>query len=157
MQHPPHLTVIILLAITATLIQTAYAAGPAITITSPEKPLYKTNAIWANVTLDVDGSWCKYSLDSKPNLPLGGGPTNWSKQLNIDDGVHNITYFCSDTSNNINQSNYNYMMIDTTPPQVSIEITPDPQESFKNIRLQINCSDEVSGCNTVDIKIPFAT
>ena len=156
MQHPPHLTALIFLTITATLIQTACAAGPAITITSPQVALYKTNAIWANVTLDVDGSWCEYSLNSKPNIFMGGGPVNWSTLLNIEDGVHNITYFCSDTSNNINQSNYHYMMIDTTPPQVSIEITPNPVESFKNIRLQINCSDEVSGCNTVDIKIPFA-
>lgn len=130
--------------------------GPIITITAPEAVLYRTNTMWANVSLNEGGSWCKYSLDSKPNIPLNGGPINWNVPLNVEDGFHNITYFCSDLSGNRNQSRYHYIMVDTTPPQISLEIYPEPVESFKNIRLRINCSDEVSGCDTVDIKIPFA-
>ena len=150
------LTFFLSLLVTVSNGSSADTTGPVIIITAPEEVLYKTNTMWANVSLNEDGLWCKYSLDHSPNVSLGGGPVNWNILLNVEDGFHNITYFCSDLSGNINQSRYHYIMVDATPPQISLEVYPEPVESFKNIRLRINCSDEVSGCDTVDIKIPFA-
>lgn len=129
--------------------------APAINIVSPEDIFYNTHWIWANVSLDEDGAWCKYSLDSKPSMPLGGGLLSWSGLLYIMDGFHNITYSCSDISGNVNQSRYHYMAVDMAPPKIYVRDYPDPLVSSSNLRFKVNCSDDVSGCNVVDISTPF--
>ena len=64
--------------------------APNITIISPENITYNTTIIDFNVSLDVDGDWCGYSLDSAANVTMNKPLSDTSQTVTLTEG--NITY-----------------------------------------------------------------
>jgi hypothetical protein len=77
---------------------------PLIRILSPLNQSYSSLWIWANVSLDVAGSWCGVSLDNGLNNSLTNSSGNWNYNLSIGYGSHKITFYCNNTYNFWNSS-----------------------------------------------------
>ena len=77
---------------------------PALEINSPEAITYTTSYILFNVTAtdDLGISSCVYSLDDNSNISLTNSEGNyWTRTPSVSDGSHDITFYCTDTSNNV--------------------------------------------------------
>ncbi len=73
---------------------------PIITVNSPLSQSYDTSLTWFEVTLDKDGDWCGYSIDSAANVTMTKSTTtnfyDWKSIL--DEGYHNLKYSCNSTA-----------------------------------------------------------
>ena len=118
---------------------------PTITIISPTNSTYVTSSIWANVTLDVAGT-CNRSLDIGTNTSLSNTTGNFNNLMtSISDGYHNITFFCANTSGNLN-STMQYFSVDTTPP--ILNISSPSNISYKVTSIWANLTlNEPGSCN----------
>ncbi|NOQ55835.1 MAG: hypothetical protein GQ477_03430 [Nanohaloarchaea archaeon] len=93
--------------------------APAISVSSPLNKSYATDSLWANLTLDEDGSWCGYSLDGAANVTMSNTSGNWNSLVfGLSDSSHNILFSCNDTAGNMNASGVTvYFSVDTTYPK----------------------------------------
>jgi len=90
---------------------------PEITVQSPLNQTYNTSSIWANVTLNEPGS-CNRSFDGSANASMTNSTGNFNNiTAGFSDGLHSVTFYCNDTTGNLN-STTSYFNIDTTPPFV---------------------------------------
>jgi hypothetical protein len=74
---------------------------PTISIQSPGNSTYSDDVIWANVTLDEDGSVVMMSLDGGANVSLTNSSGNWNRLLSgLSNGLHIATFYANDTAGN---------------------------------------------------------
>lgn len=95
---------------------------PEITIDSPANRSYNSLWVWANVTLDEDGSWCGYSLDGSGNVSMGNDSmTHFYHNVSggLDEAQHDITFSCNDTVGYMNTTAKLYFTVDRTAPGIS--------------------------------------
>lgn len=96
---------------------------PEITIQSPQNITYETSSIWANVTLDKEGSWCGRNLDESENITMTNSSGNWNNLMtSVINDVHNVTFCCNDTNDNMNCSDVEYFTVNKTdfePPNIT--------------------------------------
>ncbi len=105
---------------TASITLTFDNTPPFLTITSPQNMSYNSKSILANVTLNEAGSWCGRSLDGTTNVTMNGSGTIWYNLMpSINDGSHNITFYCNDTVGNMNSTLMDFS-VDATPPNMTI-------------------------------------
>ncbi|MFH8093175.1 MAG: LamG-like jellyroll fold domain-containing protein [Candidatus Aenigmatarchaeota archaeon] len=137
---------------TETLRFTVDIAPPIITIISPENTTYNPTWVWANVSLNENGSSCNYSLDGFPNVSMTklNGTYFYKNVSNLAEGIHNITFFCSDLAGNINQSEYVYFRINDAP-QIFFVPPSDPNHAsvgrnWTYINTSIADNDNISTC-----------
>ncbi len=92
-------------------------APPNITIDSPDNQSYAQTWIWANVTLDQDGAWCGYSLNGTANVSMSNDTaTHYYANVSAGEGQQNITFWCNDTTGNVNNSVTVLFRFDVTYP-----------------------------------------
>lgn len=97
--------------------------APNVTINSPTNQTYTSASVLFNVTA-TDGtaiSACVYSLDSLANVSLTNiAGTNFYNATNssMTDGNHNVSFYCNDSSGNLNLTS-EYFSVDTTAPTYS--------------------------------------
>ncbi|MBW6461429.1 MAG: hypothetical protein K0B07_00045 [DPANN group archaeon] len=98
---------------------------PEITVQSPLNKSYDNDSVWANLTLNEDGSWCGYSLDGAVNITMSNTSGNWNSLVGgLSEGAHKITFSCNDTVGNMNTSEVIvYFTVDTTYPQYAYNST----------------------------------
>lgn len=88
---------------------------PLISIQSPLNTTYETSSIWANVTLNKEGSWCGRSLDNDVNITMTNSSGKWNNLMtSVINDVHNVTLCCNDTNDNMNCSAIEYFTVDKT-------------------------------------------
>jgi parallel beta-helix repeat protein len=126
--------------------------APIITIISPENITYNPTSVWANVSLNEPGSWCRYSRDDGSNVTMTELNETFFYKLmtNLSEGQHNIIFYCSDIAGNIGQSNYVYFTINDAPTIYFVSPT-DPDNSFVSrnytyINTSIEDNDNISSC-----------
>lgn len=103
------------------------AISPTVNIVSPLNATYPVSWVWANVSLDEEGSSCSYSLDGGANQSMSSKTTSYY-YANVSglSGSHKIIFYCSDLDSNIGKSNisFSYAVVDNAP-----EITITSPES----------------------------
>ena len=97
------------------------SVAPNITINSPTNTTYTSSAtITFNVTAsdDVEVNACVYSLDEATNQSMTNlTTTTWNAtNTSMTNAVHNVTFYCNDTSNNINSSTVFFTVNYEAPP-----------------------------------------
>jgi len=98
---------------------------PTITVQSPLNQSYDTLSVWANATLNETGR-CNYSLDGAANVSMSNSTGNHNSLMTVSsDGLHNVTFWCNDTTGNLN-STVQYFSVNTVPVVREIRITTDP-------------------------------
>jgi hypothetical protein len=106
---------------------------PQLVINSPTNTTYSEYPLRFNVTatdnLAVDT--CIYSLDDTANDSLTNSGNYWYVDFySLSNGLHNVTFYCNDTSNNLNQSSQ-FFTIET--PIVITTLRPYYYEWFTEI------------------------
>jgi hypothetical protein len=118
---------------------------PIITILNPENKTYDSTDVYPLITLNEEGDWCGYSLDSNPNISLDdvyGDGTTWSELFGaLSDGPHSVVYSCNDTIGNMNSTAV-YFAIDTIYPTFSgYARNPAPPNEDQNIQVNVTISE----------------
>ena len=115
---------------------------PQVTVQSPLNKSYNLDYVWANLTLDEDGSWCGYSLDGTNNVTMSNTSGNWNSLIEgLSDASHNITFSCNDTTGNMNASAVTlYFTVDTTSPDVYI-LSPE-NITYTDAIINLNVSSD---------------
>jgi hypothetical protein len=123
---------------------------PTVTISSPTNTTYAYDTVWTNVTLNETGSWCGVNNDTNSvNLTMTNSTGNWNYAFNITNGLlskggHFITFYCNDTSGNMNDSVLNNVTftIDNTLPAYSLNST-NSTTAGASIDHSLNWTDDV--------------
>jgi len=107
-------------------------------------PINRTN--WSINTVDINYTYsdnigvssCWYSNDSRQNATL----SNCANVTTVvwGDGIHNISVWVNDTSNNVNVS-YITFTIDTTPPNINITYPPNNTQTFNTVDINYTVND----------------
>jgi len=119
---------------------------PAITVQSPLNITYNTSSIWFNVTLNEMG-YCNISLDGRSNTSMSNITVNFNNfTTGISDGLHNVTFYCNDTSGNKNSTGL-YFRVDTTLPFVRLFSPTNTVYTATNVSLNYYVSDTGIGVN----------
>ena len=92
---------------------TSVSNPPVITIIYPQNRNYSTMSIWANITLDKDGSWCGRSLDGQANVTMTNSSGNWNNRMrngttDLTDGPHTVRFYCNDTTGSMGTNTMNF-------------------------------------------------
>jgi len=91
------------------------STDPTITVGSPTGT-YSTSDIWFNVTLNEDGDWCAFDYGSG-NLTMTNSSGNWNRLITgIYDGTYSVTFWCNDTSGNMNFTSSSFTISTYVPP-----------------------------------------
>ncbi|MBI2576105.1 LamG domain-containing protein, partial [Candidatus Woesearchaeota archaeon] len=93
---------------------TAAQQPPVLTIFSPLHYNYTSRLIEFNVSANKNVSNCSFSLDGALNISMNNTNKTWYNFTNasVQTGLHNITFYCNDTSNNMgNSSNRKFRVI----------------------------------------------
>ena len=118
---------------------------PEITIQFPLNKSYNSTSVWANLTLNENGSWCGYSLDGAANITMSNtSATDWYSLIEgLPELSHDIIYSCNDSSGNMNESEVTvYFTVDTVLPVLYL-YSPENITYF-NKQLDLNVSAEES-------------
>lgn len=84
-----------------------------ITIVNPTNATYRGNEIEARVTTSRAADWCGRSLDGSANVTLTEtSSTDWGHTLTLDEGVHNVVFYCNDTAGNMNFTSPVFFTVD---------------------------------------------
>jgi len=118
---------------------------PFITITNPDNAsAYTDTTIPINISLNENGTACFYKLDNSLNVSMSN--LNYShfygSNNTLEHGFHNITFWCNDTYNNFNQSEYRYFTINlSTSTNLSVTLlNPADSNTTSSLEMQFNCS-----------------
>jgi hypothetical protein len=127
-------------------------AKPNITINTPANSTYNTNSITFNVTA-IDNaaiSDCFYSLDSgiTNNSLIASGSSYSAINSSMLQGSFKVNFYCNDSSNNLNDSEYEEFFIDSIKPLISITNPTANNSNFSYNTLDINFT--YSDTNTKD-------
>ena len=118
--------------------------SPSISIILPlNNSWYNTGRF--NVSLNENGN-CWYSLDSGENTSMNRNGKNFSANYILTTGIHNITYYCNDTSGNFNSSNKIYFNVELINPNVTL-VSPADSYSLTGtsaINFEYNASDNIN-------------
>ena len=117
---------------------------PVITVQSPLNQTYDGN-VWANVTINESGR-CKYSLDESINVSMDNSTGNHNHLMGVaSNGLHNVTFFCNDTTGNMN-STVSYFSVDLTPPTITVQSPLN--QTYNTASIWVNVTiDEDGNCN----------
>lgn len=100
-----------------TLNVVADATPPVIYASSPANQSYSSQSVWFNVTLNEAGSWAGFSIDGRQNNTLLNSSGNWNLlNSSMVDGLHNVTFYANDTSNNMNSTSVYFTVSTATTP-----------------------------------------
>ncbi|MFH1801559.1 MAG: hypothetical protein ABH804_01860 [archaeon] len=104
---------------------------PFITIISPLNDTYDTLDIDFNVSLNEEGSWCSYSLDSAENITMTklNDTYFWEQNISMTPGSHFAEFVCNDTNNNFNFTNVTFYISDEAA--ISIEFSDELHQTIK--------------------------
>jgi len=117
--------------------------------------LLPTNNSWRNkeeynLSLNENGS-CLFSRDHQANISIPGSLNFNYTNSSIEEGNHNVTFYCNDTVGNLNSSSSIFFKIDRTNPNITLI---SPAEEYTHtassvlISFQFNVSDNlnISSC-----------
>ncbi len=97
---------------------------PNVTINSPLNQSYTTNIINFNITAldETEIDTCKYSLNNGViNYSMTNIGNNWNAtNATMSQGSHTATFYCNDTSNNLNNTESIVFFIDSINPSITI-------------------------------------
>ena len=124
---------------------TVDSTAPVITVQSPLNESYDADSLWANLTLDEEGSWCGYSLDGAVNVTMSNTSGNWNSLVEgLSFGAHNITFSCNDTSGNMNSSvGIVYFTVDTVDPALYVYSPDNITYTAKLIDLSVGADEAI--------------
>lgn len=107
---------------------------PNVTIITPLEQFYTTTSIIFNISvMDNDIDTCKYSLgDQEDKILMTQSGEYWiNTNSTMTQGSHNATFYCNDTSNNINDSESVFFIIDSLSPSVTSLTETPPNSSIE--------------------------
>ncbi|MFQ6009920.1 MAG: beta strand repeat-containing protein [Candidatus Aenigmatarchaeota archaeon] len=85
--------------------------APLITVNSPLNQTYQIDQVWANATMNDDGSWMKVDIDGT-NYTLENSSGTWNKLITgLGEGAHAATFYGADEADNENISETVYFSI----------------------------------------------
>ncbi|MEM0372735.1 MAG: hypothetical protein QXO69_02780, partial [archaeon] len=100
---------------------------PVITIESPANTTYYTPSIWFNVTAmdNVNVASCLYSIDGNANVTMSNDTATHYYHLNasVPEGAHSVTFYCNDSSNNINETTQYFTVLLFNPVNLTLNGT----------------------------------
>ncbi|MHA1482091.1 MAG: LamG domain-containing protein [Candidatus Heimdallarchaeaceae archaeon] len=122
--------------------------NPNVTITIPLNQTYNINSFDFNVTaLDETGmDSCLYSLDSGVNnITMTNSGNEWNgTNTSMLEGSHTISYYCNDTSDNLNNTESVTFFIDTINPNVTINIPLNKTYTISSFNFNVTALDETA-------------
>lgn len=86
--------------------------SPVVTVDAPMNATYATSDVSLSFVVDEDVSWMGYSLDGEDNVTT---TENTVTLTGLPNGVHNITVYANDTSENTGTSETIYFTVDVPP------------------------------------------
>ena len=122
---------------------------PLITTWSPTNNSNHTSStVLFNITLNENGNWSGYSLDSAANVSLGNLTTLkvWNKSATVSDGGHTVIFYSNDSSSNANMGSSStlYFTVDTTiPTPLQYSSTPSSANDTVNITCYAQWTDNI--------------
>ncbi|MEK6947185.1 MAG: hypothetical protein AABX32_06275, partial [Nanoarchaeota archaeon] len=132
-----------------------------------QSPLNNTvqdaNGFWANLTLNYtsfpSSGFCSYSIDNMPNISMTNDTRIhfYNFTSNISETGHNITFYCNDTTGDINYLQITFNATDQQPPIVNLSLPPNGGEVPNgNITFAFNVTDIVSTIANCTLEFQFA-
>ena len=116
---------------------------PVITIVSPANSTLTSTSVWYNITVDETASLCRYNLDLAGYADMSGSGTAWNKLVTTANGVHNVTYQCNDTTNNLGTSANRVFTVDNNV-YISTTITSPTNTNYTTDNIWFNSTTNVS-------------
>jgi hypothetical protein len=93
--------------------------SPIITINTPQNTTYTTSDVNLSFTVNEETSWIGYSLDEQDNVTITENTLNLTDLVN---GVHNITIYANDTSENMGTSEtFTFTIAKEPEPEIELE------------------------------------
>jgi len=123
---------------------------PQISISSPiHYSNYSVTSVSFNISSNEILSACFVSLNDfvTTNYTMAFNPAKTSAgfvNLSIEDGDYQAVFWCNDTSNNINDSEWSTFKIDTTGPVISVNNPTNISYSNTNVLINFSAEDELS-------------
>ncbi|MCD6522574.1 MAG: hypothetical protein J7K68_02410 [Candidatus Diapherotrites archaeon] len=115
---------------------------PDVTIESPLNQTYYQDWVWMNVTLNENGSWCGYSLDGAANVTMNNDTaTHFYYNASLNYGSHNVTFYCNDTSGNMNSTTQWFTTAATGCSDIILVAAEDSQGEDEGS--DVNASDDI--------------
>jgi len=127
---------------------------PIITVVSPLNQNYTTITVDFNVSLNEDGDWCGFSLDSAANVTMTKFNNTYFNYTNFSmtQGNHNVVYSCNDTLNNLNNTEQVTFFIDSIAPYFTDSTPQDQSISYKvALSHDINATDSGLGLDSFNV------
>jgi len=117
---------------------------PVITIWSPTNGSYSTSAdVLLNITSNEVLGWAGWQNFSESFNDLGNvSATSWNATVTFAEGLHNLTFYANDTSNN-QESESTILYVDLQNPDVDAFSCSDVNDSL-DVICAANISDEIS-------------
>ncbi len=109
---------------------------PAITVISPLNASYYTSTILLNISLNENGTWAGYVLDSGSMASLSNYTnTNWNATISglADETQHNITFYANDSSNNQGSKTAAFFVDISAPRYSSVNANPSPVNQSQSV------------------------
>jgi hypothetical protein len=116
---------------------------PVITIVSPANSTLTSTSVWYNITVDETASLCRYNLDLAGYVDMSGSGTAWNKLVTTANGVHNVTYQCNDTTNNLGTSANRVFTVNNNV-YISTTITSPTNTNYTTDNIWFNSTTNVS-------------
>ncbi|MFH1358784.1 MAG: LamG domain-containing protein, partial [archaeon] len=137
-----------------TITITVASIPPNVTVNTPLNQTYNTNTIIFNVTaLDETAiSSCLYTLnggtDNVTMKNASTSPTSWNAtDSSVAQGSNNVTFYCNDTSNNLNWTESVVFFIDSITPDLNITY-PINNTNFSTGSVDINFTYTDANCDS---------
>ncbi|MDD5181911.1 MAG: S8 family serine peptidase [Candidatus Nanoarchaeia archaeon] len=131
----------------ATNVPLSESIPPVLTIVSPQNATYGASVEF-NVSTNEAASLCVSSLDGAANVSMGNTSlTAWNyTSSGMTSGLHNVTFYCNDTSGNWNLTPVRYFTSDISAPVVTI-ISPQDTTYGKTVAFNVSTSEAAAWCN----------
>jgi len=116
---------------------------PLITINSPINKTYNNTIVTFNITLDEEGDTCKYTLNNwKTNYTMTKtGVVTFFTAINstMQQEDIRVKFWCNDSLNNINNTEYKDFSIDTVNPILTVS-TPQTAQTYSTNDISISAT-----------------
>lgn len=96
---------------------------------------------------------CRFSDDNITYTPWDACTPSKTWVLSGPDGTNTVYIDVKDAQGNINDTESDSIILDTTPPLSDTRVIPDPSQSFANVTFETTCLDSISGCDSTIIDI----
>jgi outer membrane protein assembly factor BamB len=129
---------------------TVDAAGPAITVITPQNVTYGSTVVF-NITTSEPSSLCKFSLSGAANVSMSNSSsTAWYYvKSNLTDGAKNINFYCNDSYNNMNSTGAIYFSVNTS---FAVSITSPINKTYTAEDVDVNVTTSMAA-NTCTVSL----